>query len=171
MQAFIKSVMRLAMALKPFQGYASKESTMQNIEPYTRNTKRLSATILVAEDDAVFRTVFARELQERGHTVLSAENGAEAMTIANDRTRAIDILITDYFMPDFNGRELADRMLPLQPQIKVLYMTAYMARLVPILSDFENCAGSIFAKPIAPEHLDEVIQAMLAGRFKSAQKS
>lgn len=145
---------------------------MQNIEPYkTRSRGWRSATILVAEDDAIFREIFTRELREQGHTVLAAENATAAMTIANDRTRTIDVLITDYFMPDLNGRELADRMQPLQPGIKVLYMTAYMARLLPFLSDFENCAGTIFAKPIVPQHVDEVIQALLAGNFKSAQKS
>jgi len=151
--------------------------TMQNIRPYRKTSVRIkppewrAATILIAEDDAVYRAVFARELQTLGHRVICAENGASALELATKHDGPIEILVTDYFMPDFNGRELADRMVVVRPATRVLYMTGYMHRLVPVMSQFENCAGTIFAKPIVPKNIDEVIQALLDGRFKRPENS
>lgn len=150
---------------------------MQNIRPYRKTSVRIKppewrrASILIAEDDAIYRAVFERELQMLGHNVLSAESGEAALTVAKDFDGPIDVLITDYFMPDFNGRELADKMILVRPSIHVLYMTGYMHRLVPVMSQFENCAGTIFAKPILPKNIEEVIQALLSERFKKSENS
>lgn len=144
---------------------------MQNIIPYSTRKNWRNATILVAEDDDVFRHAFSRILQNWGYRVLAAENGIAAMSVASTFAEPIDVLITDYFMPDFNGSELANRMIVHRPEIKVLYMTAYMTRLVPILSTFEACAGTIFSKPVEPAHIDEVIQALMANRFKATENS
>lgn len=150
---------------------------MQNIRPYRKTSVRIktpewrAATILIAEDDDIYRNIFTREIQTLGHRVLTAENGATALTMADKHPERIDILITDYFMPDMNGRELADKMVLIRPATKVLYMTGFMHRLVPIMSQFESVAGTIFAKPIKSKHIDEVIQAVLNERYNTAGNS
>jgi len=150
---------------------------MQNVRPYRKKSVRInppewrSATILVADDDEIYRSIFVRELQGCGYRVLAAESGTDALAIAKNHTDGIEVLVTDYFMPDMNGRELADKMLLVRPATKVLYMTGFLHRLVPIMSQFESVAGTIFAKPIGSKHIDEVIQALLTDRFKNAENS
>ncbi|WP_224997073.1 response regulator [Cesiribacter sp. SM1] len=64
----------------------------------------MSKRIVVAEDFNVSRKVIVSILSKLGHTVLEASNGLEATSFFNGG--AIDLLITDYNMPEMNGAEL-----------------------------------------------------------------
>jgi CheY-like chemotaxis protein len=60
-----------------------------------------------------------------GHTVAEASDGAEALEVARRYRGTVHMLVTDMVMPKMSGRELADRLLELDPQLKVLFISGY----------------------------------------------
>ena len=86
---------------------------------------RGSETILVVEDEEVVRKLTVRILQEQGYRVLEGGQGIDAFPIADEHEGQIHLLLTDVVMPKMSGKELAGRIAPLRPGIKVLYMSGY----------------------------------------------
>jgi two-component system cell cycle sensor histidine kinase/response regulator CckA len=82
-------------------------------------------TILLVEDEPAVRALAVQTLQGRGYSVLEAMNGEEALRVVQGRESDIALLITDIVMPQMNGKELADRLEVLHPQLKVLYASGY----------------------------------------------
>lgn len=82
-------------------------------------------TILIAEDEESVRDLATEFLRSAGYTVLTAENGVEALAIAK-RAGEIRLLVTDVVMPKLRGPELAERLRRLRPEIGVVYMSGYL---------------------------------------------
>jgi nitrogen-specific signal transduction histidine kinase/ActR/RegA family two-component response regulator len=91
---------------------------------------RGSETILVAEDDEMLRDMAREMLEGYGYRIITAENGREAMKIADSHDGPIHLLLTDVVMPGMDGRELADQLQKKLPEIKVLYMSGYTANAI-----------------------------------------
>jgi CheY-like chemotaxis protein len=64
-------------------------------------------------------------LEENGYKVVSARDGREALRLSEASDEPIQLLLTDVVMPHMGGRELADRLAPAQPQMRVLFMSGY----------------------------------------------
>ena len=84
-----------------------------------------SESILLAEDAEPLRKLAQTFLEAAGFRVWSAGSGEEALEVAARSGVTFDLLLTDVVMPGMNGRLLAERLLPRQPGIKVLYMSGY----------------------------------------------
>jgi len=84
-----------------------------------------SETILLVEDAEPLRLLAQLFLKENGYHVLTAADGAEAEQVAAQTPGPIHLLLTDVVMPGINGRVLAERLAPLHPAMKVLYMSGY----------------------------------------------
>jgi two-component system, cell cycle sensor histidine kinase and response regulator CckA len=82
-------------------------------------------TILLVEDELAVRDLAREFLEQAGYRVLEAAGGAEALEIARSHSGQIHLLMTDVVMPAIGGRELAQQLLELRPQMKVLYMSGY----------------------------------------------
>jgi two-component system, cell cycle sensor histidine kinase and response regulator CckA len=82
-------------------------------------------TILLVEDEEVLRALLAKFLRLYGYVVLEARHGGEALLICERHQGPIHLMITDVVMPQMSGRELADRLSPLRPEMHVLYMSGY----------------------------------------------
>jgi PAS domain S-box-containing protein len=82
-------------------------------------------TVLLVEDEEQVRTILQQMLEERGYRLLTASAGEEALRIAADYEAEIQLMITDVVMPQMSGRELAEQIQPLRPNMKVLYMSGY----------------------------------------------
>lgn len=82
-------------------------------------------TILVVEDDKLLREFICEVLASNGYTVVSANNGTEAVTASRDHRGTIHLLLTDVVMPGISGRALAAQIIATRPEIKVLYMSGY----------------------------------------------
>ncbi len=82
-------------------------------------------TILLAEDQDMVRELVTEILRSNGYTVLLAHNGTEAVRVSEQYEATIHLLITDVVMPHMNGRELARRLLPARPDMKVIFMSGY----------------------------------------------
>jgi two-component system, cell cycle sensor histidine kinase and response regulator CckA len=117
-------------------------------------------TVLLVEDDPMVRELSARILGERGYTVLSASNAAEAHACAELHQGEIDLLLTDVVMPGGNGLELADQLTARYPRLPVLFMSGYSPDivlrqgLVPESVDF-------LTKPFTEEQLGQAVRRAL----------
>ncbi|MBP9023418.1 MAG: PAS domain S-box protein [Spirochaetes bacterium] len=87
-------------------------------------------TILLAEDNETLREINSKVLKNYGYTVISAENGEEAILKFRENKDRIDIIILDIIMPKKNGREVFDEAKRLRPDIKVLFTSGYPADLI-----------------------------------------
>ena len=95
-------------------------------EPRPEPKRQGIARILVAEDDETVLEVVSRMLEDAGYEVLLAVNGAEAFDmIENDP--AVDLLITDLRMPRMGGKDLADRLRSMRPDMPVIFISGYNA--------------------------------------------
>jgi PAS domain S-box-containing protein len=96
---------------------------IQRVEPGTE-------TILLVEDEANLRYLARQFLEKQGYKVIEAADGAVAMQIAVAHEGVIHLLLTDVIMPGMNGRELAQRISEIRPNVKVLYMSGYTENVV-----------------------------------------
>ncbi len=87
-------------------------------------------TILLVEDEANLRYLARQFLEKQGYRVIEAADGAVAMQIAVAHEGVIHLLLTDVIMPGMNGRELAQRICEIRPNVKVLYMSGYTENVI-----------------------------------------
>jgi signal transduction histidine kinase/CheY-like chemotaxis protein len=83
------------------------------------------ATILLVEDRDDVRIVTRRMLQRCGYTVLEAADAAAALALHERHHGPVQLLITDVVMPGMSGRELAERVGPQRPDMKILFMSGF----------------------------------------------
>ena len=88
-----------------------------------------SLLVLAVDDDALIQLNTVAMLEELGHRVLEATNGAEALDIVRQNA-AIDVILTDYAMPKMTGRDLAIAVARERPGLPVILATGY-AELPP----------------------------------------
>ncbi len=84
-----------------------------------------SETILVVEDEDALRTLLCRFFRLYGYNVMEARHGGEALLICERHPGPIHLMITDVVMPQMSGKELADRLAPLHPEMTVFFMSGY----------------------------------------------
>lgn len=82
-------------------------------------------TILLVEDERSVREFLSRALSKAGYRVLVAEDGESALALSEGFAGHIHLLVTDVMMPVMNGKDLADRLCALRPDIKVLFVSGY----------------------------------------------
>ena len=87
---------------------------------------RGSATVLVVEDEAGVREIAVAILRSLGYRVLEAPDGDEGLLVFGAHVAEIDMLLTDVVLPGkVRGRELAERITAIRPEVKVLFMSGY----------------------------------------------
>ena len=87
-------------------------------------------TVLVVEDEEGVRALVRDILEQSGDTVLEASHGAQALETSERHPGPIHLFLTDVVMPEMSGRELVQRLAPLRPASKVLFMSGYTANAV-----------------------------------------
>lgn len=127
-------------------------------------------TILLVEDEESLRELTRNLLRQSGYTVLEADSGAQAVSIASDHSKKIDLLLTDVVLPDMNGAALAGRISQKCPDVKVLFMSGYtddVATVQGILS-----AGTFFLqKPFDPDGLKCRVREVLDSLPRYAKRA
>jgi PAS domain S-box-containing protein len=82
-------------------------------------------TLLLVEDEDQVRQIVKAILEQQGYDVLAAANGEEALKLAEVHGPRLHLLMTDVVMPQMSGRELAEQLTGILPNLKVLYMSGY----------------------------------------------
>jgi PAS domain S-box-containing protein len=99
--------------------------TVVAADPGRPTLLRGSETILLVEDAESLRELTRMLLEKNGFTVLVAENGTEAIELAEHKDQPIHVLLTDVVMPGMSGRELANYLTAKRPDMHVIYMSGY----------------------------------------------
>ncbi len=100
------------------ESIAEPDSTMADLKNSTE-----CQTILLVEDEAFVRDVTCEILQSMGYQVLKARNAIEAMCAFHQHQEEVRLLITDVVMPGQNGRDLAQQLRALRPDLKALFIS------------------------------------------------
>lgn len=95
-----------------------------------------------------------------GYRVMEAANDGAALLICERHSEPIHLLITDVVMPELSGRELADRLAPIRPEMKVLYMSGYTDKAIVQQGVLDERAHFI-QKPFAPQALIRKVREVL----------
>ena len=117
-------------------------------------------TILLVEDEEGVRELARDILRASGYTVLEARSGHEALLLCERHQGPLDLLLTDVVMPRMSGRELAERLGPLRPDVSVLYMSGYTDDAV-IRHGVQGAGTAFLQKPFSPAALVQRVRETL----------
>lgn len=121
---------------------------------------RGNETVLVVEDEGEVRKVAVRVLRSQGYRVLEASQGLDAFLICEEHEGPIHLLLTDVVMPRMGGREMADRIAEIRPEIKVLYMSGYTDNAIVHYGVLEKGMNFV-QKPFSMESLVRKVREVL----------
>ena len=120
-----------------------------------------STTILLVEDESSLRKLTGNTLKEAGYKVLEAGEAFQAMELAKEFDGTIDLLLTDVVMPGLSGRELAEKLRPERPEMRVLYISGYTDGAVATHGVLES-GITILRKPFTRAQLLRNFEEILA---------
>ncbi|MBW2700841.1 MAG: response regulator [Deltaproteobacteria bacterium] len=119
-------------------------------------------TVLVVEDEEMVCRLAVKLLSRRGYQVLSATSPGEAIALVEQHEGPIDLLLTDVIMPKMNGRELADKITELRPEIKVLFTSGYTQNIIAHHGVLDE-EVEFLAKPYSLDALATRVRQVLDG--------
>jgi two-component system cell cycle sensor histidine kinase/response regulator CckA len=134
----------------------------------SKSASKGAPTVLVVDDEQSIREVARRILESEGYAVTEASNGQEAITLLAGG-EPLDLLMADLDMPVLGGDEMARRIRLTRPDLKVLYVTGHIDRLMdvrPMLWDGE----AFLDKPFSADGLLEAVSLVLYGTLKKPTK-
>jgi len=117
--------------------------------------------ILIIDDEKAEIETLTRGLRIKGHTVTGAFNVAEALSLLDDPNNTIDMVITDYLMPDMNGIEFLEEIRKKFKTLPIILVTAYASKKILVEAMRKKCNGFL-EKPFTLEQLHSEIQRIKA---------
>jgi signal transduction histidine kinase len=130
--------------------------------PYQRLPK--GETVLVVEDEEALRLVTQRIFTRNGYHVITAPDGPTALNIARAHPGDIHLLVTDVVMPRMLGKEVAEKMRKLKPEIEVLFMSGYARPVLASQGSLEPNVALV-EKPFSESELLTEAARVLNGHF------
>ena len=116
--------------------------------------------ILVVEDEAALLNLVRIVLEARGYTVLTGTTPEAVLPLFEEHQDEISLLLTDVVMPGMNGRELAERLEALRPDLKVVYMSGYPDSVLAQCRVLDSGAP-LLQKPFTSEALVRTVHEVL----------
>ncbi len=116
-------------------------------------------TVLLVEDEQAVRTIVGEMLRRHGYNVLEAASPSVAFALFEQNRSSIDLLLSDVIMPEMNGPALAQRLIGLQPDLRILFMSGY----VDTVGQMDRISPHIgfLAKPFHATELVDRVREML----------
>jgi len=141
------------------------EAAVQVAEPVSYQRAPKGETILIVEDEEALREVTRRIFARNGYQVITAANGLDALRIAGAHPGEIHLLVTDVVMPHMLGKEVAEKMRLIKPEIEVVFMSGY-ARPVLASQGRLDPGVALVEKPFSEADLLATAGQVLNGHFK-----
>jgi PAS domain S-box-containing protein len=141
------------------ESQAPKESTSRSV-PSSETSPKGTETVMVVEDQDGIRDIVRESLRRNGYKVLIANDGDEALQMAGAYPDPIHLLITDLVMPNIGGRELAQRLTPQRPAMKVLFMSGYSEQSA-LEIEATSQSATVLQKPFSLEALARNVRRVL----------
>jgi nitrogen-specific signal transduction histidine kinase/CheY-like chemotaxis protein len=136
-------------------------SPPQPVEP-VRAAARGTETILLVEDQPEVRAIARTILTRHGYAVIEAEGGPQALDLVRATLEPIHLLLTDVVMPVLGGQELAQQLLPLRPELKVLFASGYTDDAL-VQQGVLQPGAELIQKPFTRESLLQKVRLVLDG--------
>jgi two-component system, cell cycle sensor histidine kinase and response regulator CckA len=140
--------------------HADEPAEVHGAAPASRTAIGGSETVLLVEDEESVRQLVRDTLASRGYRVLEAENGQCGLTVASAHEGTIDLIITDVVMPGMSGRELADQLVAIRPEVKVLYLSGYTEDTIVSEGTIES-GKAFLQKPFTLQALSRKVREVL----------
>ena len=130
------------------------------LTPLAEKCPQGNETLLLVEDEEAVRRTAHEFLTQNGYAVLEAQNGEEAIVVAQQHPGDIHLMITDVVMPRMGGAKLAEQLASVRPGMKVLFVSGYaentVARQGPI-----DVAHNFLQKPFGLKQLARKVREVL----------
>jgi two-component system cell cycle sensor histidine kinase/response regulator CckA len=133
-----------------------------SLTPPSKPSSRGAETVLLVEDDDQVRLLARNILKRSGYQVIDASNGEEALLSCERFSGTIHVLVSDLVMPKMGGRELAERLTALRPELRVLLMSGYTDDVV-MRSGALDAGFAFMQKPFTPQLLTTKLREVLDG--------
>jgi len=117
------------------------------------------ARILVIDDDQDYRNILRDFIEHRGHTVLEAESAAVGTDIF--LREKIDLVVSDFMMPEKSGMELLSELKTIYPKVLFIMVTGF-ATMETAKEAIRLGAYDILSKPVEMDQLSAVMQRALS---------
>jgi signal transduction histidine kinase/CheY-like chemotaxis protein len=121
-----------------------------------------SEIVLVVEDDLKVKQMSIDALRELGYVVIHAQSPSEAMEKFKSQPH-IALLFSDIVMPEMTGRELAERMTAIRPDLKVLFTTGYTQNAI-VHNGIVDLGTAFLPKPFTLDQLARKVRAVIDGK-------
>jgi signal transduction histidine kinase len=149
----------LGSVFKIYLPVVASDLVFEEKNPTTTPRLRGNETVLIVDDESAIREIAEQALKAGGYMVFCASNGNEAMQIVKGLAKPIDLLVTDVVMPGMSGRELAEKLVEIQPSIKVLYLSGYTDDSV-VRHGLSHSQVNFLQKPFTPRSLAQKIRSL-----------
>ena len=132
----------------------------ESVDITTVEEKRLSKVVLIVDDDPDMTSVFGLGLQDEGFEVYTFNDPLEALS--QFRPNLYDLLLVDINMPNMNGIDLSRRLLELDSNVKICFITAGEANIEVLRELYPTRGiGCFIKKPVTMDQLVRRVKAEL----------
>jgi two-component system cell cycle sensor histidine kinase/response regulator CckA len=148
---------------------AERNRASQPSESDPKIATRGTETILLVEDEQAVRRSTAEFLKLQGYRVIEAKDGVDALSVAQEYSSTIHLLVTDVVMPNMSGGELAKKLSLLRPEMKLLFVSGYAGKTV-LDHKVVDLEVNFVQKPYTLRQLSRKIRTVIESSVLTATK-
>jgi two-component system, cell cycle sensor histidine kinase and response regulator CckA len=144
----------------------ASEKSIETKPKLPQEIRKGQGTILLVDDEQIVIDVNVRILSMLGYDVLSAANAREALSLYEQKSDGIDLVLLDMIMPDMGGGETFDALKKINPEVKVILTSGYTldGQAHEIM---ERGCRAFIQKPFTIQNLSQKIHDVLTSSPKS----